>query len=187
MKYYYLMYDYEHDKPEYLIANSFELYGIGDYDFWKGKKIKWDSRNTFYFEEDGIPTDYLAHIHPSALVVSQKIKDILENEIAVKNIEFSPIPLRHKHSDKVISGYYVVNVLNMLKDALDRDKSVITILEADDVKVEMVEEYYLKENKIKKQDLFRIGDARIFVSEKIKKAFEKAGVTGCDYGEVGLS
>lgn len=181
------MYDYEHDKPEYLIANSFELYGIDDYDFWKGDKIKWDNRNTFYFEEDGIPTDYLAHVHPSALVVSQKIKDILEKEIKVKNVEFFPVPLKHKHSDKVIQGYYVVNVLNMLKNALDREKSVITVLEADDVKVEIVDEYCLKENNIKNQYLFRIGDARIFISEKVKKAFKKAGVTGCDYGDVGLS
>lgn len=180
------MYDYEHDKPEYLIANSFELYGIDDYDFWKGEKIKWDNRNTFYFEEDGIPTDYLAHVHPSAVVVSQKIKDILEKEIKVKNVEFFPVPLKHKTSDKVINGYYVINVLNILKDALDREKSVITILEADDVKVESIKEYCFYYDKIKEYDLFQLGDGYIFISEKVKNAFEKAGVTGCDYGDVGL-
>lgn len=187
MKYYYLMYDYEHEKSNRLLADSFELYGIEDYDFWKGEKIKWDSRNAFYFEEDGTPTDYLAHVHPSALVVSQKIKDIFENEIKIKDVEFFPIPLRHKHSNKVIQGYYIVNVLNMLNDALDREKSVITVLEADDLKVENIKEYCFYYDKIKEYDLFQLGDGYIFISEKVKRAFENTGVTGCDYGEVKLS
>lgn len=189
MKYYYVMYDYEHEPKNVLVANDYRLEGIEDYDFKYDKKIKWNKNNIFYFSEDGVPDDYLAQVHPSARVVSGKIKDILEKELKVAGIEFFPVPLKHKDSNKVILGYYVMNVKNIIKDALDRERSKINVHEVkeENIKVETVMFYCLKSDRIRNFDIFKIGDGRVFVSDRVKKALVKAGVTGIDYGEVKLS
>ena len=49
-----------------------------------------------------------------------------------------------------------------------------------------VQKYAIKRNVIKDNDLFRLKNhyTSIFISERLKKAMKKNGITGCDYMEV---
>ena len=163
------------------VSWSDEFYGIDDYEFRKGKSIQWDPRNKLIFSEYGIADDFLAHVHPSATVISKKMKHILENELKINGLEFYPVPVVSKDGKTKIEGYYVMNILNIVRDALDRDNSLIDISDTGGVRTETVLKYCLKENKIKNFDVFRIGDGRLFVSSRVKDAFDKAHVTGIAY------
>lgn len=189
MNYFYLMYDYEHEPKNVLIADDYNFISIDDYDFEKGKKIKWDTRNIMYYSEGTEAEDYLAQVHPSARVVSQKIINILKKEIPSKDLQIFPVKIQNKKTGEELKNYFIINVLRIIPDALDRKKSIIDVneIKEENLRVETIRKYSLKENKIKKYHIFRIGEGSIFISEKIKKAFEKADVTGADYGVAKLS
>jgi len=70
-------------------------------------------------------------------------------------------------------------------DALDLENSKYSVHEIDEMKNDSVQKYAIKEVWLKIS--IYLGLKTIicrFLSEKLKKAMEKNGITGCDYLEV---
>ncbi len=189
MKFYYIFEQEEDLKYVPLVSNKYTVYGLKDYELEEGKFIKrWDNRNVLYYDKEGICEDFLSNTL-FAPVISQRIKDILEKELGIKGIQFFPISIKHTKSDKVVYGYYVMNVTNLVRDALDREKSIFSVTELPklNIRSETVMFYTLDVDRLRGQDVFRVGDGRLFVSERVKDAFDKSGVTGIAYGGTWLS
>ena len=182
MKYY--DYIFGDDKENDLILDGCSFEGIGDYDFDTGEAVVWNNENYCYFDHDGIPDDIVTGGHRSAKIVSQKVKDTLEKDLKVSGLEFFEVPLKHTKSDKVIDGYYVMNVLGIRPESIDRERSEIHVTELKhrNIRLESISYYVFLGEKLKGVDVFRVGDSSLFFSERVKDAFDKAGVTGINYG-----
>jgi hypothetical protein len=100
-------------------------------------------------------------------------------------VQYLPIRARSKDESEVLD-LYLVNICNIV-DALDLENSKYSVHEIDEnEKMISVQKYAIKGSMIKDIDIFRLKDHNmsIFISEKLKKAMEKNGITGCDYLEV---
>lgn len=167
MKYYKIILKYVKYNPlvwiDPLLYNDL---GWGDYDLQKCKYIKdWDKRNTVFFKDFEIAEDRTTITLP-APCISQKLKDILENDLQIKWVQYLPIRFQHKtKSDYTIDWYYVLNILNLLDEAvIDKEKSMPDWLGT----------YFnivFFEDKID-CDIFRIKtyEVAFFISERFKKA-----------------
>ncbi len=83
----------------------------------------------------------------------------------------------------------MINVLDVVENALDMEKSKYSYICADDIKLLAVEFYTLKESIIRGHDIFRLKESMtpVFVSENIKNIIEKKKMKGFYCREVDLS
>lgn len=186
MKYYKLLYDYEHEDNSIFLeidekTLSFDRYevekGIEFCDWNVDIKVNYDNGNKRVIT-DYVPNDL------SWFIVTDKLKSIIES---MKNnkVQYLPIRARSKDESEVLD-LHLVNICNIV-DALDLENSKYSVHEIDEnEKMISVQKYAIKGSVIKDIDLFRLKDhyMSIFISEKLKKAMEKNGITGCDYLEV---
>jgi hypothetical protein len=186
MKYYKLLYDYEHEDNSIFLeidekTLSFDRYevekGIEFCDWNVDIKVNYDNGNKRVIT-DYVPNDL------SWFIVTDKLKSIIES---MKNnkVQYLPIRARSKDESEVLD-LYLVNICNIV-DALDLENSKYSVHEIDEnEKMISVQKYAIKGSMIKDIDIFRLKDHNmsIFISEKLKKAMEKNGITGCDYLEV---
>lgn len=181
MNYYYLIPDTEHE-PDSLVVFSAQndIQKFPDYFSWRCEKIDyWNSSNIVYIKEGSMFEDYLLVPNDADFsMISKKMKNILE-KLEVKGYQVFQLPLKHLQTNTIHDNYYIFNITNLLKTAVDMEKSRKIL--------DTIAFYTLKKEVVKSHDLFRVGDGRIFISDRLKKAWEQAGVTGIEYGRVKLS
>lgn len=184
MKYYKLVYDYEHD-DRYVNCTVRTIGGIDEYATSNGKLIQdWKEVVLEYNPNNGnIMTDYVANVY-RWLIVSNKFRSEIK-EIVSDKIQYLPIKIVNSINKEENSLYQVANILDVV-DALDLDSSQYDIFELDDEKIISVEKYALKKTKIQEHHIFRLKNDTIpvFVSEKIKNIVEKNKLLGFAFIEV---
>jgi hypothetical protein len=186
MKYYKLLYDYEHDEDAIYLEINEKSFDFDRYDVEKG--IVFDTWNAdievIYDNSKGaIITDYLAN-DLVWFIVTDKLKNIIES-MNNSNIQYLPVKVRGKHGAEELNTY-LINICNIV-DALDLDNSKYSVHEIDEKeKMISIQKYVIKGDGVEGYDIFRLKDdyVSIFISERLRKAMMKNGVTGCDYLEV---
>lgn len=186
MKFFKLLYDYENDENSILLEIDEVTLGFDRYDVEKGISSLKLSNNigVTYDDVNGkMVTDYVAN-DLIWFIVTEKFKEIIQS-IDDRDIQFHPLVAKSRNSEAK-QGFFLVNICNIV-DGLDLETSKYSIYVTDDGdKMVSIQKYAIKLNVIKEYNLFRLKDdyVSIFVSEKMKKAIEKAGITGCDFLEV---
>lgn len=186
MKFFKLLYDYENDENSILLEIDESTIGFDRYDVEKGilsLKLS-DNICVNYDNLNGkMVTDYVAN-DLIWFMVTEKFKGIIQS-IDDKNIQFYPLVAKSKSSEEE-QGFFLVNICNII-DGLDLATSKYSVYETDDGdKMMSIQKYAIKLDAVKEYNLFRLKDdyVSIFISEKMKKAIKKAGITGCDFIEV---
>ncbi len=186
MKYYKLVYDYENDE-HYINCDEPHIGDMDEYCVSNGKKIdNWQDVSFGYNSREGnIVSDYVANLFRWFLVTNYFVDSVADifNE---QNVQLLPVTLIDKSGCKENITCQVVNILDVIDDALDLDNSKYDFFELDDERILSVEKYALKKENIKNHDLFRIKDDTIpiFVSEKIKKIIVEKEMKGFVFIEI---
>lgn len=160
--------------------------GFEQYHLKEGKFIKnWNEDLTFYFKpEEGIEqTDYLAN-NLGWFLVSNNFKSLLQ-EIDKSEIQYLPVRVVNAKDNSIITGYSVVNILNVL-DVLNLEHSDYSVIEIDDEKVYSIRKYIINKNAVIDYHIFKISGYEIpmFVSDEFKNGVLKQEITGCDFLEI---
>lgn len=186
MKYFKLLYDYENDTDS-VLGIAKEMDGIDQYDLKKGCYIeKWNPNLTFCYDsnEGDVFTDYLGN-NLAWFVISNRLKVLFET-IGCEKIQYLPVKIYNINDNSVTDDYYVANIFN-IQDALDLENSKYDEWIIDDTsKMLSIECHALKEDKLRGIHILKLqaDPFPIFVSEKVKSAIKKHGITGCDFLEV---
>ena len=178
MKYYELLVDMEREKD---IACYSKTEGIEPQIFMLGKKYNgWDNSFYFYFDENegNIATDYLVN-DKHWFVVSAKLRKILETMNT--EIQFLPVRIIEKRSERELADYYIANILRVV-DALCLEKSEYFETNIPKMgKIYSVLKYGIFSEKTEKSDVFKLANRQeipIFVSENFKNRIIEEGITG---------
>lgn len=189
MKYFKLMYDYEHDDNAIFLEIDINSLIFDRYDTERGIVFEtWDNNiDVIYDKSKGeVITDYIAN-ELAWFIVTDKFKTIIES-INNNNIQFLKIRAKCKNSTEELD-VYLVNICNVI-DALDLNNSRYRVYETGkNEKMLSIQKYAIKSDKVQGYDLFRLeGDyVSIFISERLKKCIKKNGITGCDFLEVKIT
>lgn len=187
MKYYKLVYDYEHD-DSYINCTDGDIGDMDEYILSSGTYIKdWKAFKLEYDSTEGeVMSDYAANIY-GWLMVSNIFYELLSKEPLKANLQFLPVELVDITSGSTNDTYKVVNILDVI-DALDLEHSKYDVFRLEGEKIIVVEKYALKENVVKNYDIFRLKNDTIpiFVSERIKKIIEENSLKGFVFREVSL-
>lgn len=183
MRFYKLLMDGSDDRD--VVAYCTDTKGFEQYELSEGKYIhNWDREITFYFDpkEGERLTDYLAN-NLGWFIVSERFKAILE-EID-DGIQYLPINLVSKGENKILKGFSIANILNVV-DALDLENSDYIVFELDGESIYSVRKYALRKETIQSKHIIKLkGDEiPIFISEELKELIERNNITGCDFLEV---
>lgn len=185
MKYYMLIYDYEHD-DSYINCTNGDIGDMDEYIVSGGIYIKdWEIFKFEYDSTEGdIMSDYVANIY-GWLLVSNTFHELLLKSPLRANLQFLPVEIVDVISGSTNATYKVVNILDII-DAIDLEHSKYDVFKLDGKNIITVEKYALKENMVKNYDIFRLKNDTIpiFVSEKIKKIIEKNKLKGFVFQEV---
>jgi len=166
------------------------LYSYEQYFIYECKNVKnWDENNTLIYSDGTVFSDYLACALGWPLI-SNNIKNIFE-QLNINNIQYLPIKIINKITNKINTNYYVLNIITKLKNGYNLsetkhdyniDENGVKILSIIDPKP------VLNYEVVKDFDIFYLeGTTYLYISEKIKKEFKKNKVTGCDFGKVFFS
>lgn len=186
MKYYKLLYDYENDDNSILLEIDEATLGFDQYDIEKDiSSLKLSNSIIVNYDDvkDKMVTDYVVN-DLIWFIATEKFKVVIKS-VDDKNIQFYQLVAKSINCDSK-HIFFLVNICNVI-DGLDLDSSKCSVYESDDgVKMMSIQKYAIRLNAIKEYNLFRLKDdyVSIFASEKMKKAIEKAGITGCDFLEV---
>ncbi|WNG34740.1 hypothetical protein F0U61_14600 [Archangium violaceum] len=125
------------------------------------------------------------------LIVSEKLKGVLESHDKEDPIEFLPIRLRNPKKKLVAAPYFIANVLGAVP-CMNKSKSKFTMDAIDKEQVAWFEKLVLEEKKIpKKKTLFRLGEKTtlLITREDLAREILTAKCNGMmfipmeDYGE----
>lgn len=186
MKYFKLLYDYENDIDSIFLEIDEGTLGFNRYEVEKGIEFKdWNSNiiASYDSEKYRMVTDYVSN-DLCWFIVTGKLKNVIES-VVKSNVQYLPIRAKSKSGLDALD-VYLVNICNVV-DALDLENSTYDLYEIDEnEKMISVLKFALKASVIKDVDLFRLKDyfPPIFISERLKEAMQKSGITGCDYLEV---
>lgn len=189
MKYYKLLYDYENDDfyincdepcigdlDEYCVKKGIPL------EKWQNVSFKYDSR------EGNVLSDYAAN-SLTWLVISKKCYQSIQKIIADNGVQFLPVQLIDRSEIQRPINYYVSNVVDMVEDAIDMEKSKYTMFGSGDNKVVSFLKYVLRKEVIKGHHIFKLKEApfSVFVSEQIRASIIQNGMTGFDFLEIAVN
>lgn len=184
MKYYKLLYDYEHDN-DYVYCNKMNIGELDRYIESSGNEFTPSKKITMYLDGDygSIFTDYLAN-EDCWFVISERLKTLIEG-LPDYRIQFIPVDLIDSSGKTVTDKYFVCNILDVI-DAIDLENSVYNVFSAKGETVYSFVKYALKAEMIKDKHIFRIKSCTIpiFVSEYFKRFVKKNNLTGFDFLEV---
>lgn len=187
MKYYKLLYDYEHDN-DYVFCNKMDIGNLDRYIESSGCEFTPSKRITMYLDgEDGsVFTDYLANEY-CWFVISERLKALIEG-LPDYRIQFIPVDLIDSFGNIMTNKYYVCNILDVI-DAIDLENSVYNVFSTMGETVYSFVKYALKAEMTKDKHIFRIKSCTIpiFVSEYFKQIIENNSMTGFDFLEVKLT
>lgn len=174
-----------------LVTDKADLYEIQE--MWdktqlpteNGKEIhNWNQEITLYSCQDGEPQDVLGSHIPWHAFSPRLIETLMSAKIS--GIQYLPVRIK-KMDGSEIGGYRVANILNMVCNAFDRDKSVYETFgeERPDKKgqIKCVMSYVLHEEQLSQYDILRLEEFRynVIVSEKVRDIFKKGKFTGWDF------
>lgn len=176
----------------YNIKNVFpgakEIYSVDQYFIYECQKvINWDVKNSLTYDEGSIFKDY----QPCAIgwpLFSQKTKNLI-NENEIDGVQFLPINIVNRKTNEINKNYYTVNILNSVNEAVDLNKTLHHYSkDADNNDVLMIDDPRPKiiYEKVKNLNIFRIKENpfSIYISETVKKLFERHNITGIEYTKV---
>ncbi|MEZ4786697.1 MAG: hypothetical protein R2790_02145 [Flavobacterium haoranii] len=115
------------------------------------------------------------------VIVSQKLKSILENENV--NIQFIKIDVTNL---ELRNEYYAIKLVDFL-DCVDETKSEFEYYPSDNIlkkdKYKNLKRYYIDSTKVGKSKIFRLIKyfPQIIITEDLKKVFEENKITGLEY------
>ena len=128
----------------------------------------------FYYSSkvSTIENEYLSNVN-NWLIVHKKVKKEFEKQ-KIQGIQYLPVRVVDVLTHSVSHNYYAVNILNWI-DGIDMEASEWEYEEEDDAYFFEPKGMVLDEQKCEGYDIFRCTKDTIciFVSEKIKKIFEK--------------
>lgn len=128
----------------------------------------------FYYSSkvSTLENEYLSNVN-NWLIVHKKVKKEFEKQ-KIQGIQYLPVRLVDVLTHSVSHNYYAVNILNWI-DGIDMEASEWEYEEEDDAYFFEPKGMVLDEQKCEGYDIFRCTKDTIciFVSEKIKKIFEK--------------
>lgn len=141
-------------------TNGREITDWPDVDFYYSSKVS------------TLENEYLSNVN-NWLVVHKKVKKEFEKQ-KIQGIQYLPVRVVDVLTHSVNHNYYAVNILNWI-DGIDMEASEWEYVEEDDVYFFDPKGMVLDEQKCEGYDIFRCTKDTIciFVSEKIKKIFEK--------------
>ena len=160
-----------------------QQYGYNVHRFKESKRVKCDPPVApFEIIAAGIVADVNLTLF-SAPVVSEKVVDLLGEEFSDSNIQLFPSSV-----DGHSGNWCVLNALDGFDmDCVDHEKSRIQYHRADHPRtpgeLHYIEKLIVLPDKVQGSDFFRINEWSVvlLVSERVKNAFDKAGVRGLDY------
>lgn len=176
-----------------MVCLSKDLRGINEYAPKSVAKLdNWDDRVTFSYKPRGNRSlaDRLGN-NVGWFILSSKFRRVLEENV-FEGIQYLPIRLENESTAEVVEGYQVANI-HALVDAVDREHSLIS--EFSDSKGILhwsVDRFALRRDRLDDLDIFRVKEndlslsISVFLSERVKNAIEKNGITGVDFLEVGV-
>ena len=128
----------------------------------------------FFYSSKGstLENEYLSNVN-NWLIVHKKVKKEFEKQ-KIQGIQYLPVRVVDVLTHSVSHNYYAVNILNWI-DGIDMEASEWEYEEEDDAYFFEPKGMVLDEQKCEGYDIFRCTKDTIciFVSEKIKKIFEK--------------
>ena len=128
----------------------------------------------FYYSSkvSTLENEYLSNVN-NWLIVHKKVKKEFEKQ-KIQGIQYLPVRVVDVLTHSVSHNYYAVNILNWI-DGIDMEASEWEYEEEDDAYFFEPKGMVLDEQKCEGYDIFRCtkDNICIFVSEKIKKIFEK--------------
>ena len=128
----------------------------------------------FYYSSkvSTLENEYLSNVN-NWLIVRKKVKKEFEKQ-KIQGIQYLPVRVVDVLTHSVSHNYYAVNILNWI-DGIDMEASEWEYEEEDDAYFFEPKGMVLDEQKCEGYDIFRCTKDTIciFVSEKIKKIFEK--------------
>ena len=128
----------------------------------------------FYYSSkvSTLENEYLSNVN-NWLIVHKKVKKEFEKQ-KIQGIQYLPVRVVDVLTHSVSHNYYAVNILNWI-DGIDMEASEWEYEEEDDAYFFEPKGMVLDEQKCEGYDMFRCTKDTIciFVSEKIKKIFEK--------------
>lgn len=128
----------------------------------------------FYYSSkvSTLENEYLSNVN-NWLIVHKKVKKEFEKQ-KIQGIQYLPVRVVDVLTHSVSHNYYAVNILNWI-DGIDMEASEWEYEEEDDAYFFEPKGMVLDEQKCESYDIFRCTKDTIciFVSEKIKKIFEK--------------
>lgn len=189
MRYYKLIYDYENDEG-FINCNVPCIGTLDEYCTSNGiRQVEWENISFEYDSDEGnLLSDYIANVYRWFLV-SEKCCTVIMNSVSEKIIQPLPVYLKDKKGIQKEITVQVLNILDIVDNALDLDNSKYDIYELDDEKIISVEKYALTKDMVFGHDIFRLKDDTIpiFVSEKIKKIIEQNDLTGFAFLKVAVN
>lgn len=139
-----------------------------------GREItNWPVVDFYYSSKVSIlENEYLSNVN-NWLIVHKKVKKEFEKQ-KIQGIQYLPVRVVDVLTHSVSHNYYAVNILNWI-DGIDMEASEWEYEEEDDAYFFEPKGMVLDEQKCEGYDIFRCTKDTIciFVSEKIKKIFEK--------------
>ncbi len=189
-------YDWASNAEGNSLVQDFQVRGWED-DFelmWRlqeGKLLDpWDPEATVYWEEDGPLTD-VPFTNPDIMLISPRLRALLEDLGLGEEIQFLPVQLIGRKSGQPVGTYFIANFLRRIP-CLDREHSVYDVYGPDWIRPEQHGQVAGIWKAVLRREA--IGDARVFrldefdpivvVREDVKAAMEEEGITGCWFQEL---
>ena len=124
MKYYKLLYDYEHDNNTILLKINEKTLMFDRYEAEKGIEFnEWKVDIKVDYDNDKEITDYVSN-DLGWFIVTDKLKSIIEN---MENDKIQYLPIRAiSNNGKEVLDVYLVNICNIV-DALDLENSKYSV------------------------------------------------------------
>lgn len=162
-----------------LIAMKYDFQGFDDYALSEGEPINGWPINGEITVKGKNPTDYLFCPLKPWLLVSKKVRTILEEQ-SIQGVQFLPVNVIHK-SGIEIPGYSIINILQMV-EGLDYENSTWVTSEKWNVEYPQLNlwKIALRHEVVQNLDIFRIVESKtqIFISTRLKECLQKSGVLG---------
>jgi hypothetical protein len=167
--------------------------GFDSNDEWKGVELtKWHGEisATYMFQDCAPVNDYVGN-DLAWFLISERFMDLLVS-LEIQGLMFHALNVRCTNREGCDFTAYVCNILTCIDEsAIDLERSKYFIMDIPEV----VERYgrpiihvshcVLKHEMVEGLDIFRTNNSGvIYMSERVKKAIKKSGITGCAFREI---
>ncbi len=158
------------------------------------RESEWDAEAVAYWAEDAPLTD-LPFTVPDFVLLSPRLKELLESLGLGPEVQFLPIRVIGEKSGREVGVYYVANFLRRIP-CLDLEHSIygrygdhpedFRVFPEKIGQIRHVLKAVLRQEAIGDAWLFRVDEWEyiVVIHEEVKRAMEEAEITGCWYQEL---